>query len=152
MAIEVGQEAPDFTLVNEQNEKVTLSELRGKPVVLVFFPFAFSGICTAEMCDIRDHGYDAWISQGAEVLAVSRDSRFALAAFKEKEGFKHTLLADTKGEVATKYGVWNEAVAAAERATFVIDPSGKIVYAIHNQIPNARDHSEVAQHIAAAVA
>ncbi len=148
MAIDVGQEAPDFTLVDENNEKVTLSALRGQPVVLVFYPFDFSGICTGEMCEIRDN-YDSWMERGAKVYGISRDSRFTHAAFKEKEGFKHSLLADTKGEVATKYGVWNEAAAAAERATFVIDKDGKIVYAIHNEIPNARDHSEVEQHIAA---
>lgn len=146
MAIEVGQEAPDFTLVDEQNEKVTLSELRGNPVVLVFYPFDFSGLCTTEMCEIRDN-YDSWMERGAKVYGISRDSRFTHAAFKEKEGFKHALLADTKGEVATKYGVWNEAAAAAERATFVVDREGKVAYAIHNGIPDTRDHSEVEQHI-----
>lgn len=149
MAIDVGQEAPDFTLVDENNEKVTLSELRGSPVVLVFFPFAFSGICTAEMCGIRDD-YSSWQEKGAKVFGISRDSRFTQAAFKEKEGLTHSLLADLKGEVASKYGVWNEAAGAAERATFVINPEGQVVYAIHNQIPNARDHSEVEQHITAA--
>jgi peroxiredoxin len=145
-AVSVGQEAPDFTLVNEANEKVTLSELRGTPVVLVFIPFAFSGICTAEMCAIRDN-YDSWMEKGARVFAISRDSRFVMAAWKKQEGFKHTLLADTKGEVATKYGVWNPAVAAAERATFVIGRDGKVAYAIHNAIPDARDHSAVEVHI-----
>ena len=77
-----------------------------------------------------------------------RDSRFVLAAFKEQEGIKHSLLADTKGEAASKYGVWNEDFNAAERATFVVDREGKVVYAIHNEIPNVRDHSEVEQHIA----
>ncbi|MEX1022195.1 MAG: peroxiredoxin [Dehalococcoidia bacterium] len=147
MAIDAGQAAPDFTLVDETNNKVTLSEQRGTPVVLVFFPFAFSGICTAEMCDIRDN-YESWMEQGAKVYAISRDSRFAHAAFKEKEGFKHTLLADTKGEVSRQYGVWNEMANAAERATFVIDPEGNIAYAMHNGIGDARDHSEVARHLA----
>ncbi|MDO9444073.1 MAG: peroxiredoxin [Dehalococcoidia bacterium] len=146
MTVAVGQQAPDFTLVNENNEKVTLSELRGTPVVLVFYPFAFSGICTAEMCDIRDN-YDAWMEKGAQVYAISRDSRFVQAVFKKQEGFKHTLLADTKGEAAQAYGVWNEAAHAAERATFVVDKDGKVAYAIHNKIPDARDHAEVEQHI-----
>lgn len=147
VAIEVGQEAPDFTLVDENNEKVTLSELRGTPVVLVFFPFAFSGICTAEMCGIRDD-YSSWMAKGAKVYGISRDSRFVQAVFKEREGLTHSLLADLKGDAAKKYGVWNEAVGAAERATFVIDREGKVAYAIHNEIPNARDHSEVEKHIA----
>lgn len=146
MAIEVGQEAPDFTLVNEKNEKVTLSELKGTPVVLVFFPFAFSGTCTTEMCDIRDN-YDSWMEKGAKVYAISRDSRFALGAFKEQEGFKHSTLADMRGETAKKYGVWNDTVGAAERATFVIGKDGKIAYAIHNDIPTARDHAKVEAHI-----
>ncbi|MCK9496006.1 MAG: redoxin domain-containing protein [Dehalococcoidia bacterium] len=146
MAIAVGQEAPDFTLVNEDNEKVTLSELRGTPVVLVFYPFAFSGICTDELCSVRDD-YSSWEEKGAKVFSISRDSRFVQKVFKEKEGLTQTMLADTKGETAEKYGVWNAAAAAAERATFVIDRDGKIVYAIHNEIPNARDHSEVEQHI-----
>lgn len=145
-SVEVGQEAPDFTLVNEANEKVTLSELRGTPVVLVFYPFSFSGICTAEMCSIRDN-YDGWMEKGAKVLAISRDSRFVQAAFKKQENLKHTLLADTKGEAASKYGVWNAAAAAAERATFVVDRDGKIAYLIHNAIPDARDHSAVEAHL-----
>ena len=146
MAIDVGQEAPDFTLVNEDNEKVTLSELRGTPVVLVFYPFDFSAPCTAEMCSIRDD-YSSWMEKGAKVFGISRDSRFTHAAFKESEGLSHSLLADLKGETASKYGVWNENVGAAERATFVIDRDGKISYAIHNEIPNVRDHSEVEAHI-----
>lgn len=145
-AVNVGQEAPDFTLANEANEKVTLSELRGSPVVLVFYPFSFSGICTAEMCSIRDN-YEGWMEKGAKVFGISRDSRFVQAAFKKQENFKHSLLADTKGETATKYGVWNANVAAAERATFVIDREGKVAYAIHNGIPDARDHSTVEGHI-----
>lgn len=145
-ALSVGQQAPDFTLVNEANEKVTLSQFRGSPVVLVFYPFDFSGICTAEMCSIRDN-YDGWMAKGAKVFGISRDSRHAHAAWKKQENFKHTLLADVKGEVASQYGVWNEAAAAAERATFVVDRDGKIVYAIHNGIPDARDHSAVEAHI-----
>ncbi len=146
MAIEVGQEAPDFTLLNEANERVTLSALRGTPVVLVFFPFAFSGLCTTEMCSIRDN-YEGWIEKGATVFGISRDSRFVQAAFKKQENFKHSLLADTKGSAGMKYGVWNEAAAAAERATFVIDREGKIAYAIHNGFSDARDHSSVEEHI-----
>ena len=149
MAIEVGQEAPDFTLQDEAGNQVTLSEMRGTPVVLMFYVFDFSGTCTTELCQVRDD-YTSWMDKGAKVFGISRDSRFTHAAFKEREGFKHSLLADLKGEVATQYGVWNDTVGAAERATFVIGADGKVVYAIHNQIPNARDHSEVEQHIAAA--
>lgn len=145
MSVEVGDQAPDFTLVNERNEKVTLSELRGQPVVLVFFPFAFSGLCTTEMCGIRDN-YDSWMDKGAKVFGISRDSRFSLAAWKQAEGFKHDLLADLKGEAAQAYGVWNGLVA--ERATFVIDREGKIVFKIHNAVTDGRDHSAVEAAIA----
>ena len=97
MALEIGQEAPDFTLVNEDNEQVTLSGLRGSPVVLVFYTFDFSGICTNELCEIRDD-YSGWSEAGATVFGISRDSRFAHAAFKQAENLSHSLLADLKGE------------------------------------------------------
>jgi len=146
MAIEVGSEAPDFTLLDEDNNKVTLSELRGNNVVLVFYPFSFSGLCTKENCEIRDN-YGSWLDKGAKVFGISRDSRFVQAKFKAEEGFKHSLLADTKGSAAQKYGVWNEQAACAERATFVINGEGKVVFAMHNGIPEGRDHSTVEQHL-----
>lgn len=146
MEIEVGQEAPDFTLADEDGERVTLSALRGTPVVLVFFPAAFSGACTAELCQVRDD-YSGWEAKGAKVFGVSRDTRFALAAFKKQEGFSHSLLSDYRGDVAKQYGVWNERGACADRATFVIDREGKLAYAIHNDVRTVRDHSEVEQHI-----
>jgi peroxiredoxin len=145
-ALQAGQPAPDFTLVNEENEKVTLSELRGSPVVLVFYPFAFSGTCTKENCEIRDN-YGSWMEKGARVFGISRDSRFAQAAFKKQEGFKHSLLSDREGDVARAYGVWNDTVKTAERATFVIGRDGTIAYSIHNGIPDARDHSEIERHL-----
>jgi peroxiredoxin len=146
VAISIGQEAPDFTLRDENGQDVSLSALRGSPVVLVFYAFDFSGICTAEHCDIRDN-YSAWMDGGAKVYGISRDSIFAHKAFKEREGFKHSLLADLKGEVARKYDTWNENVGAAERATVVVDADGKVAYYTKNAIPNARDHSQVLAHI-----
>lgn len=142
MALEIGQEAPDFTLVNEDNEQVTLSELRGSPVVLVFYTFDFSGICTNELCEIRDD-YSSWADAGATIYGISRDSRFSHAAFKQAENLSHSLLADLKGEVAQAYGTWNEALGAAERLTVVVDADGKVAYAQQNPIPEARDHSDV---------
>lgn len=146
MAIEVGSEAPDFTLLNDASEKVTLSELRGSPVVLVFYPFSFSGACTKENCEIRDN-YNGWMDKGAKVFGISRDSQFVQAVFRKQEGFKHSLLADTKGVAAQKYGVWNEQAACAERATFVISPEGKVVFAMHNGIREVRDHSTVEDYL-----
>ena len=87
MTIKVGDKAPDFTTVNEENESVTLSEYANKKVVLIFYPFDFSGICQGELCEIRDN-YNSWIENGAIVFGISRDSRHAHAAFKKQESSK----------------------------------------------------------------
>jgi peroxiredoxin (alkyl hydroperoxide reductase subunit C) len=139
--VNVGEEAPDFTLRNESNQEVTLSSLRGAPVVLVFYPLDFSGGCTKEMCAIRDD-YSAFQEKGAQVFGISRDSSFTHKAFIEKEGLKHSLLADMKGEVAKLYGCWLEAAGVAERMTVVIDKDGVIRYVIHNNAGQLRDHKE----------
>lgn len=136
--VQVGQEAPDFTLRNESLQEVTLSSLRGKPVVIFFFPAAFSGFCTAEACAYRD---DTSLFEGKEaiVFGISRDGPFSLKAFKEKENLPYSLLADVKGDVAKIYGCWNEAGAFAERLTVVIDKDGKITYVEHNGPGQVRD-------------
>jgi peroxiredoxin len=139
--VNVGEKAPDFTLKNQDNEDVTLSALRGKPVALVFYPLDFSGICTTELCAIRDDD-SAFAEAGAVVLGISRDSRHTHKAFIEANGIKHDLLADMKGEVARLYGSWNEEMAFSERLTVVIAPDGTIVYTVHNPAGNARDHHE----------
>ncbi len=140
-SVSVGQQAPDFTLRNEDNEEVTLSAQRGTPVVLVFYTADFSSICTSEMCGIRDD-YSSFQEKGAKVFGISRDSRWAHKAFKEKEGLKHSLLADMKGEVARLYGCWNEEMGVSERLTVVIDSDGRIRYLTHNPPSEARDHRE----------
>lgn len=139
--VQVGQSAPDFTLPNENGENVTLSAQRGKPVVLVFYPLDFSGICTAELCGIRDD-FSAFQSHGATVYGISRDSVYTHKAFKDANGFSYDLLADMKGDVAKQYGTWNEERAIAERMTVVVDAQGKITYVVHNAPANARDHKE----------
>lgn len=147
MSIEVGQDAPDFTLPNQDREPVTLSELRGKPVVLMFYPFDFSPPCTAEHCEIRDD-YQDWGAQGATVLGISRDSFFVHKAFKDAQNLDHALLADMKGEVARLYDTWNEDVGVANRLTVVIDAAGKVVYTTQtDSLPETRDHSEVLAHL-----
>ena len=150
VAIEIGQAAPDFTLVDENNQEVTLSKLRGSPVVLVFYAFDFSGICTNELCEIRD-SYQDWSGLGAQVYGISRDARFSHAAFKEQHNLSHSLLADTKGVVAKAYHTWNEDLWAAERLTVVIDKDGNITHIQKNPIPEARDHSMVAEAVKAAL-
>lgn len=141
MPLQVGQEAPDFTLVNEGNEKVTLSELRGTPVVLVFYPFDFSGTCTAENCTIRDN-FSSWIEGGARVFGVSRDSRFAHAAFKESQGLQHSLLADMDGSVARSYDAWNPG-GWANRKTVVINRDGQVALMLEVEMGDQRDHSAI---------
>ena len=139
--VNVGEEAPDFTLRYENNQEVKLSSLRGTPVVLVFYPLDFSPICTNELCGIRDD-YSAFEEKGAKVFGISRDSAWTHKAFIEKQGLKHSLLADMKGDVARLYGCWNEAAGIAERLTTVIDKDGIVRYVTHNPPLQARDHKE----------
>lgn len=127
--IEVGQEAPDFTLNDERGEPVTLSSFRGeRNVVLVFFPGAFSGVCTAQLTSLGG-AEDRLASGDAKVLGISVDSHHTNAAFAESIGLtRTTLLADfhPKGEVARRYGVWSEEYGVARRATFAVDRSGVV--------------------------
>jgi len=139
--IAVGKEAPDFTLPDENGQKVRLADQRGSPVVLVFHPAAFSSVCTDELCAYRDD-YSEFEAKGAEVFSISRDTHWTLKAWKEAMGFKHTLLSDMKGEVARLYGCWNEELALAERLTVVIDKDGVIRYTTRSEMLKPRDHRE----------
>ncbi len=143
MAIAVGDIAPDFELNDQYGKAVKLSDFRGKaPVVLMFYPFAFSSICTGELCEIRDdHLGDGGVGDSeAVVLAVSTDPMYALRAFADAEGFKHMLLSDfwPHGEVAKKYGVFLEDKGFATRGTFVIDKDGVVRWAVVNGPGDAR--------------
>lgn len=129
MTIEVGQEAPDFELPDQTRTKVKLSSFRGdQNVVLVFYPFTFSGVCTGELCEIRDD-LGAYERSGAQIVAVSCDTPFAQARFAEEQGYTFPVLSDfwPHGAVAKAYGVFNDTVGAAMRATFVIDKQGHVV-------------------------
>lgn len=137
MAIAVGDVAPDFELNDQHGKAVKLSDFRGKaPVVLMFYPFAFSSICTGELCEIRDdHLGDGGVGDSdAVVLSVSTDPMYALRAFADAEGFKHSLLSDfwPHGEVAKKYGVFLDDLGFATRGTFVIDKDGVVRWAVVN--------------------
>jgi mycoredoxin-dependent peroxiredoxin len=129
MAIEVGQEAPDFTLKNAQNEDVTLSSFRGdKNVVLVFYPLAFSSVCTRQLSQIGEHE-SRYAGDDAQVIGVSVDSRYVQRRFAEDLGLKDTiLLADfePKGAVSRSYGVYLDGPGTSGRATFVIDKGGVV--------------------------
>jgi peroxiredoxin len=139
----VGEPAPDFELVNQFGEPVRLSSFRGQNVVLVFYPFAFSGICTGELCEIRDN-LAAFEDSQATVLAVSVDSKFSLRAYAEKEGYGFDLLSDfwPHGAVASAYGVFDPESGMARRGTFIIDGAGTIRYVVVNPRGQARELAE----------
>jgi peroxiredoxin len=139
----VGEPAPDFELVNQFGEPVRLSTFRGQNVVLVFYPFAFSGICTGELCEIRDN-LAVFEDARATVLAVSVDSKFSLRAYAEKEAYGFDLLADfwPHGAVASTYGVFDPETGMAKRGTFIIDAAGTIRYVVVNPRGQARELSE----------
>ena len=140
MAISIGDLAPDFELVNQFGEKVSLSSFRGKKnVVLVFFPFAFTGTCTGELCALRDD-LSAFQNENIELLAISCDAMFTQKVFAEKEGYNFPLLSDfwPHGAVASKYGVFNEDRGLALRVTFIIDKAGIVRWSVINSPAEAR--------------
>jgi glutaredoxin-dependent peroxiredoxin len=129
MSVDVGSEAPDFTLMNQDRQPVTLSSLRGRPVVLAFFPAAFSSVCTKELCTFRDSL--ASLNQAkAEVLGISVDSFFTLKAFQDSQKLTFPLLSDFNKQAIRDYGVFNEDMIGlkgiAKRAVFVVDKDGII--------------------------
>jgi peroxiredoxin Q/BCP len=142
--VEEGQEAPDFTLPDQDGSEVTLSELRGRPVVLYFFPKADTPGCTAQACGVRDHRSD-YEGTGARVVGVSPDTVRAQRKFADKYGLDFTLLADENHEVADLYGVWGEkkmygkTYLGVTRATFLIDPEGKVAKVFPKVSPKTHD-------------
>ncbi|MCU1406728.1 MAG: peroxiredoxin [Glaciihabitans sp.] len=128
MALENDTRAPDFELPNQFGEHVRLRDFVGKkPVALVFFPLAFSGTCTTELCSLRDN-LALFKQNGVELMGISVDSKATLRAWAESEGYDFTLLADfwPHGDVAKEYGVFLEEKGFANRATFLIDTKGII--------------------------
>lgn len=129
MALQIGDEAPDFTLPDGDGEPVTLSSFRGeKAVVLVFYPFTFTGICEGELCQLRDD-LSIYEDAGVQVLAVSCNARHVQKHWAGEMGYTFPVLSDfwPHGEVAQAYGVFNEKLGCAVRATFLIDRDGKVV-------------------------
>jgi peroxiredoxin len=129
MTLIIGDHAPDFELTNQFGETVKLSDFRGKkPVVLVFYPLSFSGICTGELCEIRDN-FAKFDKENVELLAISVDSKFVQKQFADHEGYKFSVLADfwPHGAVAQAYGVFLEEAGISNRATFVINTDGELV-------------------------
>ena len=146
----VGDMAPDFELANQFGEPVSLSALRGGPVVVVFYPFAFSGICTGELCELRDNIAD-FATAKARLLAVSVDSKYTLRAYAQAEGYDFDLLADfwPHGEVARRYGVFEEDRGMAGRGTFVIDGDGVLRDVFSTPTGQARPLARYRQALAA---
>ncbi|MEM6878404.1 MAG: redoxin domain-containing protein [Bacteroidota bacterium] len=133
MAIQVGDKAPSFTLFSEAQKPVSLSDYQGQNVVLLFFPLAFTGVCTNELCTMRD-AMNEYNDLNAQVLAVSVDSPFTLDKFKQSENFNFPLLSDFNKEVSRLYGsLYEEFVfdmrGVSKRSAFVIDSTGVVRYA-----------------------
>lgn len=144
MSVEVGEQAPDFELKDQHGSPVRLSSFQGqKNVVLVFYPLAFSGVCSGELCALRDD-FPAVSREDVELLTVSVDSTFVLRTWADRDNFDFSLLSDfwPHGDVAKLYGVFDEDKGVATRGTFIIDKAGVIRWTVVNPIPQARDIAE----------
>lgn len=128
--VSIGQKAPAFTLVNTENKEVSLSDYSGKKVVLLFFPFAYTGVCTTELCTVRD-SLSSYEGLDAQILAISVDSPFTLAKFKEDHKLNFPLLSDFNKTASQAYGAFYDEFVfglkgVSKRAAFVIDPEGTV--------------------------
>lgn len=133
MAVQTAQAAPDFTLFSSDKEPVTLSAQRGSKVVLLFFPAAFTSVCTAELCSVRDN-LKMYEDLNAKVFGISVDSPFTLAKYKEEQNLNFPLLSDFNKTASKAYGCLYDTFAfgmegVSKRAAFVIDEEGKLIYA-----------------------
>ena len=145
----VGSPAPDFTLPSTSGQSVRLSDLKGKKVLLAFFPLAFTGTCTAELCAFSED-YAQFEQQGAVVLPISVDSIPTLKEFKAKERMTVDLLSDFKREVARSYGVLNEERFFSNRAYVLVDAAGKVRWTfVEAENGNRRENAELLAQLAA---
>jgi mycoredoxin-dependent peroxiredoxin len=150
MTVEVGQEAPDFTLADQSGGTVTLSDFRGdKNVLLMFYPFAFTGTCTGELCTIRDRSAD-FANDDTVVLSVSCDPVHSIKVFAAQEGLEHPMLSDfwPHGAVSQAYGAFLEEKGFATRASFVIDKDGVVRWSVINGPGEARSADDYAAALA----
>ncbi|NVM96996.1 peroxiredoxin [Arthrobacter wenxiniae] len=148
--VRAGDTAPDFSLPNQFGEPVTLSGLRGSPVAVVFYPFAFSRICTGELCELRDN-FAEFAAADVRLLAVSVDSKYTLRAYAAAEGYDFDLLADfwPHGQVAHSYGAFDPERGMARRTTIVIDAAGTVRDAFSTASGQARPLERYRQALAA---
>ncbi|MBL3698038.1 peroxiredoxin [Leucobacter luti] len=151
MVLEVGAQAPDFTLSDQNGEELTLSELVEEgPVALVFFPLAFSGICTGELCELRDN-LSIFDDSKVRLVGISVDSVWALKAWADAEGYEFSILSDfwPHGAVAQQYGVFVEEAGIATRATLVIGEDRRVLAAFETAPGEARDFASYREALAA---
>jgi mycoredoxin-dependent peroxiredoxin len=144
VGLALGQPAPDFTLRDQFGQDVTLSSFRGaKAVALVFYPYAFSGVCTSEMAGIRDR-LEEFLTFDTEVLAISCDPVYALRAFADADGLNFPLLSDfwPHGEVTRAFNVFDEARGCPRRSSYALDKDGIVRWAVHNEGSQERDLGE----------
>jgi peroxiredoxin len=151
--LEAGSQAPDFTLMNQDRQPVTLREARGKPVVLAFFPAAFSSVCTKELCTFRD-SLTKLNAARAQVYGISVDTFFTLKAFADQQGLTFPLLSDFNKDVIRQYSVFNEDMIGlkgiAKRAVFVLDKDGFVRYReVLEDARNEPNYDEVLAAVAA---
>jgi mycoredoxin-dependent peroxiredoxin len=147
----VGQVAPDFALPDQNGVTVRLSELTAeKNVVVVFYPFAFSGICTGELDEIRDH-LERFVSDDLQVVCISCDAMFSQRAWADLHGYFFPLLSDhwPHGEVTSAYGVFNEATGAPVRGTFLVGRDGRVHWTLVNGPGQRRDFTRLPIEVAA---
>lgn len=133
MALQVGDKAPDFTLFNSDLKEVSLSDYKGKKLVVHFFPMAFTGVCTTQLCTMRD-SFGYYQGMNADVVGISVDSPFTLAKFKEENAYQFPLLSDFNKELSQAYGAFYDEFVfnlkgVSKRSAFVIDEEGKIIHA-----------------------
>lgn len=149
-ALAVGDEAPDFELRDQHARPHRLSDYRGRTnVLLVFYPFAFTGVCTGELCALRDD-FAVAHRDDVTVLAVSCDAVGSLRAFAEREGIDYPLLSDfwPHGAAASAYGVFNDVLGAADRGSFLIDRRGIVRWTVRTELGQARDIADYEKAIA----
>src|SRR3712207_5200859 len=142
MSLSVGDVAPEFSLPDQDRQVVSLADRRGTPVLVVFYPFAVSGIRTGELCQLPDE-LAIYTGAGGQAVAISTDPVFNLKAFKAPEGFDFPLLSYfwPHGATAQAYGVFNDKAGMALRGTFLVDAEGKVAFAEVNQPGDAREQS-----------
>src|SRR5262245_31707017 len=150
MSVDVGSQAPDFTLTNQERQPVTLSAQRGRPVVLAYFPPAFSSVCTKELCTFRD-SLARLNAANAQVYGISVDTFFTLKAFADQQGLTFPLLSDFNKQAIRDYGVFNEDMIGlkgiAKRAVFVIDREGVVRH--REVLDDARNEPDYGKALAA---